>query len=329
MIFKSYLLEKNIDQASSCKMFLFYGENEGLKKEFKENLKKKNKNKILNLYQEEIIKNQNLLSNEILNKSLFDNEKIIFIEQVDDKILNFIDKYENLEDINIFLFSSTLSKKSKLRSFLEKSKIFGITACYEDNEVTIRKIIQEKLKNLQGLTPAIINYIMQSAGTDRGKVNNEIEKIQTFFYNCRLEPETLSNLLNLATNDDFNQLKDEALNGNKIKTNKLIADTVMEDEKSIYYLNIINQRARGLYEIANKENKGKDIENAINNLKPPVFWKDKPNYLLQSKKWNTKKLNFILDKTYDLEIELKSNSLINKNILMKKLIVDICALANS
>ena len=39
MIFKSYLLEKNIDQASSCKMFLFYGENEGLKKEFKEKLK--------------------------------------------------------------------------------------------------------------------------------------------------------------------------------------------------------------------------------------------------------------------------------------------------
>ena len=37
----------------------------------------------------------------------------------------------------------------------------------------------------------------------------------------------------------------------------------------------------------------------------------------------------ILDKTYNLEIELKSNSLINKNILMKKLIVDICALANS
>ena len=179
---------------------------------------------------------------------------------------------------------------------------------------------------MQGLTPAIINYIIQSTGTDRGKVNNEIEKIQTFFYNCRLEPETLSNLLNLATNDDFNQLKDEALNGNKIKTNKLIADTVLEDEKSIYYLNIINQRARGLYEIANK---GKNIENAINNLKPPVFWKDKPNYLLQSKKWNTKKLNFILDKTYDLEIELKSNSLINKNILMKKLIVDICALANS
>ena len=35
MIFKSYLLEKNVGQINKCKIFMFYGENEGLKKEFK------------------------------------------------------------------------------------------------------------------------------------------------------------------------------------------------------------------------------------------------------------------------------------------------------
>ncbi len=329
MIFKSYLLENNIDQVSNCNIFLFYGENEGLKKEFKEKLKKKSKSKVLIFFQEEIIKNQDLLSNEILNKSLFDAEKTIFIEQTDDKILTYVDKYENIENVKIFLFSSILNKKSKLRNFFEKSKIYGTTACYADNEITIKKIIQQELKNIQGLTPSIVNYIIQNTGLERDKVNNEIEKIKIFFYNCKIELKYLDDLLNLATNDDFNQLKDEALNGNKVRTNKLITDTVLEDEKSIYYLNVINQRARNLHEIISAKNKGENTEGDIDNLKPPLFWKDKPNFILQSKKWSPEKLRFILDKTYKLELELKSNSLINKNVLMKKLIVDICELANS
>ena len=76
MIFKSYILEQNIQPANNYKIFLFYGENQGLKKEFKKNLKIQNKNQeILNLFQDEIIKNKNILVNEIKNKSLFNEKK--------------------------------------------------------------------------------------------------------------------------------------------------------------------------------------------------------------------------------------------------------------
>ena len=47
------------------------------------------------------------------------------------------------------------------------------------------------------------------------------------------------------------------------------------------------------------------------------------------KKWNKNKIKKILDKTYNLEIKIKSNSTTNKNLLIKKLIVDICCEANS
>ena len=70
------------------------------------------------------------------------------------------------------------------------------------------------------------------------------------------------------------------------------------------------------------------IDNRINSLKPPIFWKDKPNFIAQVKKWD-KKINNALEKTYILEKEIKSNSLINKNVLVKKLIIDICQIANA
>ena len=55
----------------------FYGENIGLKNEFKQNIKYKNKSEIINFTQEEIIKNKNNFYEEIFNISLFEIEKFI------------------------------------------------------------------------------------------------------------------------------------------------------------------------------------------------------------------------------------------------------------
>ena len=64
-------------------------------------------------------------------------------------------------------------------------------------------------------------------------------------------------------------------------------------------------------------------------IKPPIFWKDKPIFIVQAKKWNFEKIKKILNQTFNLEIKIKSNSIIQKNILMKKLLIDICELANA
>ena len=57
MIFKSYLLEENIQTINNHKIFLFYGENEGLKKEFKDKIKAHNKNnEILSFFRRKLLK---------------------------------------------------------------------------------------------------------------------------------------------------------------------------------------------------------------------------------------------------------------------------------
>ncbi len=331
MIFKSYILEQNLESINNYKLFLFYGENQGLKKEFKEKLRIQNKKKeILNLFQDEIIKNKNILVNEVKNKSLFNEKKIIFINQVNDKILDTIDEIiESIQDEKIFLFSDILDKKSKLRSYFEKSKSCGIVPCYQDNEITIRKIIMKKLNGYQGLTSQIINLITQNTGLDRNKVNNEIDKIISCFKDKKIDLNKIDLLLNIRTSDDFNLLKDEALNGNKINTNRLLADTIFEVENNIYYLNSINQRINRLNEIENMKHENSNIESLISNLKPPVFWKDKPILIEQSKKWNKNKIQAALKKTYNAEIEIKSNSSIRKDLLIKNLIIELCATASS
>ena len=331
MIFKSYVLEQNLKSIDDCKIILFYGENQGLKEEFKKNIKEANKNnEKLNLLQDEIIKNENLLINEISNKSLFNNKKIIFIDQVNEKILNIIEEMaEDVSDEKIVIFAGNLDKKSKLRSYFEKSKLCGIVACYQDNEITIKKIITNKLSDYQGLSTQVINFIIQNTGLNRSKVNNEIEKIKSCFLEKKINLEKIDLLLNIKTNDDFNKLKDEALKGNKIKTNKLLADTVFEPESNIYYLNSINQRINKLYEIEKMKQNNSNTETLVSNLKPPIFWKDKPVLIEQTNKWNENKIKKALEETYTVELQIKTGSGIKNDILIKNLMIDLCTIANS
>ena len=329
MQYKSYLVEQNIEILNED-LILFYGENLGLKNDLKKEIIKKNTDaEKLNFLQDDIIKNQDSFFSEIMNKSLFEQKKIYFIEQASDKILDLIEKIEDkIDNQKIFIFSEILDKRSKLRSFFENSKKCGVIACYADNEISIKKIILNKLKGFQGLTTHNINLIINNSNLDRDKLHNELNKIIIFFSDKKIVDNKLELLLDSKINENFNLLKDEALNGNKIKTNQLLSETIIEPEKNILYLNLINQRLNKHVDVS-KITKNENLEEAINKIKPPIFWKDKSTFLFQAKKWNSSKIKSILNKTYELEIKIKSNAVINKNILMRKLLVDICVLANS
>ena len=330
MIIKSYLLEQDIRLLSDKNLFLFYGENLGLKNDFKNLIKKNLPNyKIINLNQEEVIKNQENFFSETLNLSLFEKKKIYNINDCNDKILELIQEiHEIIDNQLVFLFAENLDKRSKLRNHFEKAKNAYVIPCYNDNEITIRKIILNKLKDFKGLTTENLNLISDNCNLDRIKLNNELSKITNCFTNKNIENGKLKSLLDYKVNNDFHLLKNEALSGDRIKTNKLLSDTVIETEKNIYYLTIINQSLMKLNETS-KIAEQSSIDEAINVVKPPIFWKEKPIFKKQLLKWNSNKIKKIQNVTYNLEIEIKSNVQINKNILIKKLLVDICELANA
>ena len=330
MNFKSYLIEKNYSQIEKIKSVLFYGENIGLKKYFKKLIEQKNKSsKVLNFLQDEILSNTNLLFNELDNLSLFEEKKIIFIENTNDKILKIVENHlEGNLNYQLYFFSEILEKKSKLRAYFEKSKTYGSVPCYADNSITIQRILQEELKDFEGVSNVNLNIILESCSNDRIKIYNEIEKIKSFFQNKKIDSENLTKLVNSPKIDDFNYLKDAAIKGNKSETNKLLNTTIIDQDKSVYYLSLINQRLLKLVDIL-KINRENNIENVINNLKPPIFWKDKQNIIDQVKIWNIKKVQIILKKLYELEITVKSNGNISKDLLLKKLLIDVCNTANS
>tara|TARA_A100001015_G_C14912918_1_gene681187 strand:+ start:77 stop:664 length:588 start_codon:yes stop_codon:yes gene_type:complete len=192
MIYKSYLVEENFSSIKN-KLILFYGENLGIKIDFKNIIKFHEKDsEIISLLQEEIIKDENSFYNKLFNYSLFDRKKVFLINSATDKILPYIKEIEKkIDSQKIFLFSEILDKKSKLRNFFEKSNFAGVVPCYPDTILSLNKIVNKKLRNFKNLNSININLIIESVNFDRSKLYNELDKIIIFF---RIKKLKLSNL---------------------------------------------------------------------------------------------------------------------------------------
>ena len=72
MILKSYVVEKNVNILKNYQITLIYGQNNGIKDDIKQAIKEKNENsENIIFFEREIIKNKNILYQNIVNESLF------------------------------------------------------------------------------------------------------------------------------------------------------------------------------------------------------------------------------------------------------------------
>ena len=326
MILKSYIVEKNFDVLNDYQAILLYGENDGIQDDIKIKLRDKNKDsEIMNFFEAEIVKNKNILYDNILNKSLFNEKKIIIIQSATDKILNEISECIKKidENIKIYIFSENLDKKSKLRSLFEKGKNLAILACYEDNERTLIDYISKEMSGFRGLTGELINHIIGNSSSNRKIIKSEIIKIKNFFIEKVINKKHLLEILNIKNNTGFEEIRDNALMGRKDKTNRLLSEINILNEDSFLYLNNLNYRILKLIDIQKSNKDYNDIQRTLENFKPQVFWKDKTIYLQQLRKWNLEQLYQIANKISETEILMKKNSQIRNDVVIKELIVSI------
>jgi len=318
MILKSFELNKL--KLESHNFYLFYGDNDGLKEETIKNFfEKKYLNKIFRYEEKEILDNVNRFYNNILTKSFFDNEKLIIINRVSDKIKVIIEEVleKKLEDIQFILNSRNLEKKSTLRKFFEKEKSIICIPFYEDNNQTLNSIISQFFKSKKiSISQQLINVLVERSRGDRKNLNNELDKIENFSLNKKgLNLEEIIKLTNLADNYSASELVDHSLAKNTRKTITILNENNFSDEDSIIIIRTLLTKLKRLIKIYELIDGNNNIEKAISACKPPIFWKDKPLVIQQIRSWEKDHLENLVYKTNDIELLIKKNSTSAKNIL--------------
>ena len=318
MILKSFELGK-IKQ-SNYKFYLFYGDNDGLKEETIKNLFEKNyQNKIQRYEEKEILDDISNFFNSVLTKSFFDNEKLIIINRVTDKIRETIEELieKNPEDINIILISKNLEKKSTLRKFFEKEKTIICVPFYEDNNQTLNSIINLFFRNKKiPISQQLVNVLIERSRGDRKNLNNELEKIENFSKNKKnLKLEEIVKLTNLADNYGASELVDNSLAKNTRKTVTILNENNYSEEDNIIIIRTLLSKLKRLVKIYELVDEKNNIDQAISSFKPPIFWKDKPLVTQQIKSWGKDELKNLIYESNEIEFLIKKNSSLGKNIL--------------
>ena len=318
MIVKHFELSKNITEKN--KFFLLYGNNSGLINEIiNSNLKPFLYKKIFNYDENEIINNLRDFKEEILNKSFFENEKLVIISRCTDKLYKVIEEIieKKVEDLAIILISGNLEKKSKLRNFFEKNKNTICIPFYEDNERSLFSITQNFLKEKKILiSKESINLIIQRCGGDRINLYNELQKIESFSKNKKkIDIEDIAKLTNLSENLNFNELVDNVLAKNLRKTLYILNENNFASEDTILILRIFLIKLKRLLKIKSQVEMENNVENVIKNFKPPIFWKEKEILKKQVGILSYQNIKDLIVKTNNLELIVKKNPAISINLI--------------
>ena len=308
MIVKSY--ETNKININKNPFILLYGKNEGLKNQTKISLLK-NKNTISYYEENEIINNSENFFESINSKSLFEDEKVIVITRVTDKIFKIVSEIIDKEfvDLTLILDAEILEKKAKLRSFFEKGKKHICIPFYPDTNETLSKIAFQYLKsNSISLSSSNINLIVSKCNGDRKILFLELEKIKNYSKNGKkITAENIAKLTNLIENHSITELIDNCVAKNEKKTINILVENNFNNEDCILITRILLNKLKKILVLSKEFKKNKNLDLTIATAKPPIFWKEKEITKQQILIWSPENIKKTLYKINDIELNIKKN----------------------
>ena len=317
MIFKSYETKKiNFNNYSYV---LLYGKNEGLKNEIISDLLKKQEN--LSKYEEkEVLDNPEIFLENLLNKSLFEKEKIIIIKRSSDKIFSTLSKIidKNPEDIKIIIDAESLEKRSKLRSFFEKDKKSVCIPVYPDNDQTLSKIAYNYVKEKKlSISSSDINQIINRSNGERKVLMMEFEKLENYSkYGKKITPNVVMQLTNLIENHSISELIDNCLANNERKTISILTENNFSNDDSILITRIFLNKLKKILILSTNFQENRNIDLTIASAKPPIFWKEKDITKRQIMTLSPSRIKKIIYELNKIELGIKRNVDNSLNLLI-------------
>ncbi len=317
MIVKNFTVHNFFEKEN---IFLFYGENEGLKEEISDKLKKQfTKETIFTYREKDIFNDLDTFFSNIFTKSFFDNKKLIFIKDVTDKFLDQIEIIikKKIDDVTIVLVATLLDKKSKVRNLFEKNDGLVCVPFYKDDKNTLSNIAHSFFKSKKiNISQASINLIVDRSSEDRKNLKNELTKIELFLAGKKsFKDDDLLKITNLAEDYSMIKIVDLSLAKEKKQLFKILNENIFNQEDNIILIRSYINRSKRLIRLSDQYSKNKNLDQTISSYKPPIFWKEKDIVKKQLQIWNKDSLLNLIKELNKIELLIKKNVSSSKELL--------------
>ncbi len=273
------------------------------------------------------------LSDELASFSLLGGKRAICIRDADDALVPLIDHamHTRAKDNFLILYThDSLSGGSKLRAFCERVSEIAAVACYKDEGTNLSQLIRDTLR-AYGVRAGndVVAYLSQQLQGDRQVVLNELEKI-SLYLGEEADEVTMETAMFLTADSRETSLDElaHAVAGGQAATICTLTDTLInEGVQPVVVVRSLMRYMHRLETVAQARHQGASLDSAIEQLRPPIFFKHKAQFRSHAARWSLNKTQDALASLHHLELITKREGRLHRPLLAQGLL-DIADMAN-
>jgi DNA polymerase-3 subunit delta len=214
----------------------------------------------------------------------------------------FLDDHKDSKNALVVFEASDLPGRAALRKLFEATPHAAAVACYHDNAGDLKAVIEAQLSTAgKNASPAALAFLEQSLGADRGTTRSEVEKLVLYAGEAqRIELEDA--MASIGTSNDV-QLDDlsHAIAEGDIKAIERQFDLNLTETPPIMILRGLARHFLRLHGAIGRLEAGQPMQEALQALNSPMFWRDRPRLEKQCRRWSSRSIGAALQKIGEIE----------------------------
>ena len=210
-------------------------------------------------------------------------------------------------DALIVLQAGDLRPKSSLRRLFEKGAGTAAIACYPDTEGTLARLIETEL-GAHDITidSEATSFLASHLGADRQLVRQEVQKLALYAGDGEhLTKSDIRACIGASADFALDDIVYAAADGDQRATDVALQHAWQADAAPVTVVRALQRHVQRLATVATRIAAGTESRQAMQSLRPPVFWKQEQRFLAQARSWPPRNLADALARLIDAEVELK------------------------
>ena len=276
----------------------------------------------------DIILNQSeFFFNEINTFMLAEGVKTVRINLSDTDKAGCLEDYfkEPTKDTFIIVKSGKLSPRSKLRNLFEKSSDFVSIPFYENTIKDANNFIENYAsKNNFSISSEAKYKVIVFSGQDSSIIETNLELINLYIYDKeekKVDTDIVEKVLSSDKPIEMKNLCNSVALGSMDDAFFCLNKLTANGTNPILIVNSLSSFFQRIYTTILAINSGKNLNQAMNDLKPPIFFKEKDNFIKQVKLWRLHKVERALAILNEGETDIKKSpelaQIISSNIVLR------------
>jgi DNA polymerase-3 subunit delta len=251
-----------------------------------------------------------LLGTELSSFGFFASEKCILIKDAEDGLTKILQEAMNLPPAGHFLIllADALGTKSSLRAWAEKTDLVASLPCYEFDQAALIQFIDGRFKTHgRAIDRDAVALIADRLGNDLAPLPMLIQQIDDYISDPakRISYDDIATLMVDQSEQDMEQLI-QAIADKNVSSCDRILHTLVESGTSIIAITRSLQYYFYRLRLAQAHIKdGSTQEEALAQLRPPLFFKLKPIFTRHLHKWPLGKIDRLLAECLYIESQCK------------------------